>query len=119
MVAEYMRKEYRPYAISDLVLNLHNKINKVSMAKILDELVDENTVITKRYGKLSFYCCSERKCEANDKPITLEMLRELDNEIDILKKDSGELICGKLTLSCFLFFILLFISEEKILDSKY
>lgn len=85
-----MEKEYRPYGITDLVLNLHNRISKVLMAKILDELVEENKLIVKRYGKLSFYCNCERKGDENIKPIDLETLKGVNEEIRILNSDYAE-----------------------------
>ena len=87
VVIEYMEKEYRPYSVTDLVLNLHNRIPKALMIKILDDLVDENLMIVKRYGKLAYYCNVERKLDENIIPISLEQLKELSGEIEIIDKD--------------------------------
>lgn len=90
-----MEKEYRPYGITDLVLNLHNRIGKPLMTKILDELVEEDKIIVKRYGKLSFYCNCERKSDENIKPIDLETLKSLNEEIRVLDGDYSECKMGK------------------------
>ncbi|GMM46075.1 Hop2 protein [Pichia kluyveri] len=90
VVIEYMEKEYRPYSVTDLVLNLHNRIPKALMIKILDDLVDENLMIVKRYGKLAYYCNVERKLDENIIPISLEQLKELSSEIEIIDKDVSQ-----------------------------
>lgn len=92
-----MKKEYRPYGVTDLVLNLHNKINKNLMIKLLDEMVDENLMIVKRYGKLNFYCYAELTCSNNVKQVSFDSLKELKNEIAILEKDCLEFKKGKKT----------------------
>lgn len=77
-----MKKEYRPYAVTDLVLNLHNRINKAMMTKLLDDMVDEGVLIVKRYGKMSFYCYRELKNEVNVDSIKPENLKSVKEEID-------------------------------------
>lgn len=90
MILEYMKKEYRPYGVTDLILNLHNKVNKTMMTKLLDDMVEEQKLIVKRYGKLSFYCYSELKCDENVKPIDFETLRALKQELGEYENDSAE-----------------------------
>lgn len=90
MILEYMKKEYRPYGVTDLILNLHNKVNKTMMTKLLDDMVEEQKLIVKRYGKLSFYCYSELKCDENIKPIDFETLRALKQELGEYENDSAE-----------------------------
>lgn len=90
MIAEYMKKEYRPYGVTDLILNLHNRVNKNMMTKLLDGMVDEKTLIVKKYGKLSFYCYSELKCDENIKPIDFETLKAFKEELAELENDSAE-----------------------------
>ncbi|KAG0690999.1 60S ribosomal protein L8B [Pichia californica] len=90
VIAEYLKKEYRPYGISDLVLNLHNRINKALMTKLLDEMVEESTIIVKRYGKLAFYCYSELKCDESIKPIEIETLMALREEVNKYDQDYNE-----------------------------
>ncbi|ODQ46640.1 hypothetical protein PICMEDRAFT_16482 [Pichia membranifaciens NRRL Y-2026] len=90
MILEYMKKEYRPYGVTDLILNLHNKVNKTMMTKLLDDMVEEQKLIVKRYGKLSFYCYSELKCDENVKPIDFETLGALKQELGEYENDSAE-----------------------------
>lgn len=96
IVAQYLKKEYRPYGVTDLVLNLHNIINKTLMIKALDEMVEEKVLIVKKYGKLSFYCYSEQKCDENVKPIRIETLLELKEQVKQLEADYNEIQKGGL-----------------------
>lgn len=94
IIAQYLKKEYRPYGVTDLVLNLHNMINKSLMVKALDEMVDDKILIVKKYGKLSFYCYSEQKCDENIKPVQIETLLELKDEVKQLENDYNEIQKG-------------------------
>lgn len=94
IIAQYLKKEYRPYGVTDLVLNLHNMINKSLMVKALDEMVDDKILIVKKYGKLSFYCYSEQKFDENIKPIQIETLLELKDEVKQLENDYNEIQKG-------------------------
>ena len=93
-----MEKEYRPFSVTDLVLNLHSQINKVLMVKLLDELVEEQRMIVKRYGKLSFYCLAELKLEVGIEPVTLEMIKALNMEIEDIESDYNDYRKSKFTL---------------------
>jgi hypothetical protein len=89
-----MEKEYRPYAVTDIVLNLHNRINKNMLNKILDEMVEENLIIIKKYGKLSFYCYTERKPDENVKLIDFDTLKAINKEVEDLNNDLNILKTG-------------------------
>lgn len=103
-----MEKEYRPYGVTDLVLNLHNRINKATMIKVLDELVDEGVLIVKRYGKLSFYCFKEIQLDENMDVVSLETIKEITKEVNEYRIDLNEHRKGKKGQYTFVFWKLVF-----------
>lgn len=60
LVLEYLRSQYRPYAITDLILNLHNKVSKPLMVKTLNCLVQQQHIVCKNIGKLAYYVYKEK-----------------------------------------------------------
>lgn len=65
------------------------------MTKLLDEMVEEGIIIVKRYGKLAFYCYSELKCDESIKPIEIETLMALREEVNKYDQDYNEYKKGK------------------------
>lgn len=53
----YLKDQYRPYAPTDLILNLHGKINKATMTKCLSDLVESDKILCKSFGKFNCYFC--------------------------------------------------------------
>lgn len=60
LVLNYLKSQYRPYAINDLILNLHNKVSKPIMIKNLNNLVLQQQVISKNIGKSAYFVHKER-----------------------------------------------------------
>lgn len=83
MVLEYLKREYRPYAVTDLVLNLHNQISKPNMIKVLDELVAGEDIISKTYGKSTYYCYRKMDEQNAESSVTIEMHKELKRDLQI------------------------------------
>ena len=54
LVLSYLRKQNRPYSVTDITNNLHNAITKSSGQKILQQLVDAGGVSCKTQGPLQF-----------------------------------------------------------------
>lgn len=62
--------------MSDLILNLHNRISKNVLTTVLDKGVEDGVFIVKRYGKLAFYCSSEKTVPTAE-PLSLIQVQEL------------------------------------------
>lgn len=45
----------RPYAVTDIITNLHGVIGKTLAIKVLAGLVEENKLLAKTYGKTIVY----------------------------------------------------------------
>ncbi|KAF1801426.1 Tat binding protein 1-interacting protein-domain-containing protein [Mucor lusitanicus] len=81
-VLEYLTKVNRPYSATDIFNNLHAKYTKGSIAKALDQLVKDESIMSKAYGKSTIYSAiqslddvpSEEEVKAMEK--SLEELTE-------------------------------------------
>ncbi|CUM64744.1 uncharacterized protein PRCAT00002355001 [Priceomyces carsonii] len=90
----YLKENYRPYSILDLILNMHKKINKAAMLDILECLEKKGDIMSKTYGKLVYYVCKEEEIQddfLNKYDISaIEKLKQqyqaIDVEIQELKK---------------------------------
>lgn len=94
LVKDYLKEQYRPYSVSDLVLNLHNKINKPTMAKCLESLVSKNEIISKTYGKMAYYVYKEELKEDLPLEVNIETIDKLKEELEILNKSIKTLQTG-------------------------
>ncbi|ODV94403.1 hypothetical protein PACTADRAFT_44901, partial [Pachysolen tannophilus NRRL Y-2460] len=94
IIKTYLREQYRPYSAADIVLNLHNKISKANAIKALDSLAEQGEIVSKSYGKLTFYVCKEEhsthekdQTESTEDKITLEVVNELRNQFHEVSKE--------------------------------
>lgn len=87
-----MKKEFRPYSATDLVLNLHSRISKSNMTKILEELVEDEEICVKSYGKNSFYFYKAISFDSNYKTEC-----EAKREMNKLLKEESEILENELT----------------------
>nr|XP_012224733.1 PREDICTED: homologous-pairing protein 2 homolog [Linepithema humile] len=55
-VYNYMKMQNRPYSVNDVVTNLHNEYGKAVVQKTMDQLVKDNKLFEKIYGKQKIYC---------------------------------------------------------------
>ncbi|CAB4256750.1 similar to Saccharomyces cerevisiae YGL033W HOP2 Meiosis-specific protein that localizes to chromosomes [Maudiozyma barnettii] len=55
VVEQYLCSQRKPFAINDIVQNLHGKITKNDTVKILEELVQDDKIILKTFGKILIY----------------------------------------------------------------
>lgn len=87
---------------ADIFNNLHAKYTKGSIVKALDQLVKEESVISKTYGKSVIY--SIKQSSLDDVPSEEEVkamqksLDELAEKHDELSSENKRLEQGKLTL---------------------
>ncbi|CAG8765179.1 6301_t:CDS:2, partial [Acaulospora morrowiae] len=82
-VLDYLRKQNRPYSVTDISNNLHNAITKAAIQKALTNLVDKEEVGCKTYGKQSVYVVKQVR-------ITNSQLNEMDVKIEELKKEVND-----------------------------
>ena len=59
-VQVYMQQQYRPYSVSDILLNMHNVLTKPKLITILDTLVADQQLVCKTIGKASYYVSKTR-----------------------------------------------------------
>ncbi|KAJ3293367.1 PSMC3 interacting protein [Rhizoclosmatium sp. JEL0117] len=85
--SKYMIAQNRPYNSTDVFTNLHSKIGKTLVGKILDKLVEEKEITGKAFGKTMVYFANQ---DASDVPSTEEM-REMDLQIASLKEEAAAL----------------------------
>ena len=50
-----MEKQNRPYNLLNIFDNLHGKIKKPILENALDELISENVLVAKDFGKIRIY----------------------------------------------------------------
>lgn len=86
-VLEYMKRQNRPYNVTDLVTNFHNTIGKTVLAKILEKLVKEGALVEKTYGKQTIYVANQDM----DEDYSPENMEAMDARISELKLEEQEL----------------------------
>lgn len=100
LVKEYLKSQYRPYSATDLVQNLHNRVNKANMVKCLEVLVASGDVVSKTYGKQVYYVYKEEQVdEEMSKRFSPEKVSELNESINVIREKANELQEG--TFQCF------------------
>lgn len=61
LIEEYLVSQYKPFAINDIVQNLHNKVGKTAAVKALENLASAGRITTKSFGKIVIYACKEQE----------------------------------------------------------
>lgn len=90
-IREYLKTQYRPYALKDLMLNLKLPLNKTKFMAILDSLVDSGNIISKTIGKSTYYVYKER---FQSEPINEASMAALSLELVNLTNEYKELKLG-------------------------
>ncbi|KAK6463510.1 Tat binding protein 1-interacting [Scheffersomyces coipomensis] len=88
MVRDYLRDQYRPYSITDLVLNLHNQITRSDMSIILQTLIESGDIISKTFGKFTFYLYKER--EGEEVEIDSNQLIKLSTDVNMINSQLNQ-----------------------------
>ncbi|KGU24208.1 hypothetical protein MG7_03834 [Candida albicans P34048] len=97
-VQVYMQQQYRPYSVSDILLNMHNVLTKPKLITILDTLVADQQLVCKTIGKASYYVYKKQECvlDNTSKTETSECLnqqiKDLKQEICHLKLKLQEIV---------------------------
>lgn len=55
MILDYMMAQNRPYAVTDIITNLHGIVGKTLAIKVLAGLAEEGSLLAKTYGKSIIY----------------------------------------------------------------
>lgn len=94
IILEYLNKQYRPYNLNDILLNLKSTVNgisKTTLTRALDSLVSNNQIYVKQFGKTNIYCCLEKPI-TNDSTsdVDWEQINQLREEYNIIEKDYNQ-----------------------------
>lgn len=93
LIEEYLVSQYRPFAINDIIQNLHNKVSKTVAQKALENLTVQERILTKTFGKVVIYACKEQELFSAEKVdvdnCTLQTLTELRCKLVELDKDKN------------------------------
>ncbi|GMM35047.1 Hop2 protein [Saccharomycopsis crataegensis] len=93
----YLKEQFRPYSINDIILNLHNKISKSVALKALALLATNNKLLMKTYGKMNFYVYrygkddQQQAIDESGKEITIQVVTDLENSFEEVKNRLKEL----------------------------
>ncbi|KAI7874067.1 TBPIP-domain-containing protein [Lichtheimia hyalospora FSU 10163] len=94
VVRNYLRKVNRPYSAADVYNNLQGKYQKSSIVKALDRLTEQETVVSKAYGKMTIYSIKQDKNDIQT-PEQLEAmninLEKLAKEFEIVMQENRHL----------------------------
>ncbi|KAL4483257.1 hypothetical protein ABPG74_019283 [Tetrahymena malaccensis] len=88
-VLEYMKKANRPYSLINICDNLHGKIKKTALQKMLDGLVSKNKLTCKEFGKAKIYLMNQDLLPQVDKSELEQMQNDL-NEKRVYLREIGE-----------------------------
>jgi hypothetical protein len=81
-ILEYMISQNRPYSVQNVFDNLHGKVKKALVPKILDKLVADNKLQVKEYGKARIYLGNQDQYPE----VSKEELEQMDNKNAELKE---------------------------------
>lgn len=89
MILNYLNENYKPFAINDIVQNLHSQVSKTNALKALEALSASHRINCKQFGKISIYIRNEIDLEENvgGKEYTFEDIQELNEEYAKITSD--------------------------------
>ncbi|SCV02603.1 LAME_0H03246g1_1 [Lachancea meyersii CBS 8951] len=94
IVEAYLVEQYRPFAVNDIVQNLHNCMTKTNAVKALESLVKQNRITCKMFGKIAIYVCNEQVLVNQEEgcweEVSFEALMQLREELIRIEKDKNE-----------------------------
>lgn len=73
IIEKYLESQERPFALNDIVQNLHNQVSKPNALKALEALVDSDRIMSRTFGKIIIY-------SRHDKEINFE--EEIQKKVD-------------------------------------
>lgn len=94
LILKYLIDQNRPYSSTDITTNLHNQMSKQNAIKSLETLAEQGDIISKTYGKLTYYVAKEGIVEEESDNISTEMISGLRREYEDSSKVLKELEYG-------------------------
>jgi Fe2+ or Zn2+ uptake regulation protein len=86
LILEYMVSQNRPYSHQNVFDNLHGKVKKASVPKILDALADAGKLVRKDFGKAKIYLADQSQYP----PVSQEEVTAQDQVIADLKEQVNQ-----------------------------
>lgn len=71
-VYNYMKMENKPHSLTDILTNLDNKYSKTVVQKAVDELVTDQKLFEKVYGKYKVYCIVQDSTYDTDESLRID-----------------------------------------------
>jgi len=97
LIQTYMNQQNRPYSVNQVCDNLHGKIKKTLVAKILEELSENGKMTMKEFGKNKIFSAVQE--EKNVDPNHFEVLNKkivgMEEEYKLLTEEQQKLQKGK------------------------
>ncbi|CCC66739.1 hypothetical protein NCAS_0A01810 [Naumovozyma castellii] len=92
---EYLVSQNKPFAVNDIIQNLHNKVGKAMTMKALENLTKDARITTKTFGKVVIYACNEKQFEFPDdldsNLFTFDKIVQLRSEFMELERERNSL----------------------------
>ncbi|XP_054274925.1 homologous-pairing protein 2 homolog [Macrosteles quadrilineatus] len=70
-VYKYLQSTNRPYSANDIVQNMHKEFGKTAVQKALDDLVTQQRIYEKAYGKQKIYCVKQPEDDGQDNDLAV------------------------------------------------
>lgn len=91
VIEQYLISQYKPFAINDIIQNLHNQVGRTQALKSLESLAQQGRIKTRTFGKIIIYACPEQALQlpvgADSSLYTMESIGELRRELVLVEKD--------------------------------
>lgn len=82
ILLDYLRKQNRPYGVTDLITNLHNSLSKPVTTKALAQLEAEGKVTCKTYSKSQIYVIKQDMSQPDEDGVGV---REDEEQVKLLQ----------------------------------
>ncbi|CCK70116.1 Hop2p KNAG_0D03700 [Huiozyma naganishii CBS 8797] len=78
-IEKYLNSQCKPFAVNDIIQNLHGQFGKAAALKALESLTSQDRIVCNVFGKISIYCCKDVLPEgAPATEIDLSKLEEIE-----------------------------------------
>jgi 26S proteasome regulatory subunit (ATPase 3-interacting protein) len=86
-VLTFFNKRNRPYSVQDISSAFQNELNKSTVQKAIDQLVEDGRLLEKPFGKSKIYFLDQKAMTE----VGADEIRQLDQELDKAKRELDEL----------------------------
>ncbi|CAR30414.1 Hop2p [Lachancea thermotolerans CBS 6340] len=94
IIESYLIEQYRPFAVNDIIQNLHNKVSRTNTIKALESLTKQQRITCKTFGKIAIYVCNEQELTSTNigtgTDVSIETVTQLREELLETEKDRSE-----------------------------